>query len=618
MNTARSRTATSSSARTDPRRRRFLAFFTAAGLGNTLLPGVLWGQVAEAPTITKDMLAHALAMSGLSFTEEQQDDLLEGANQNLEGYQEIRGLEIPNDVSPPYYFSPLTPGMEVSLGTDLLRFSTPEVARPAELEQVAFWPVMDLAQLLRTRQVTSVELTEMYLARLHRYNELLNCVVTFLDDLAIEQARQADAEIAAGTYRGPLHGVPWGAKDIMAVKNYPTSWGSDYYKNQVIDEEASVVKMLREAGAVLLAKLATGELAQGDRWFGGQTKSPWNPERGSSGSSAGPGSATAAGLVGFAIGTETSGSILSPSARCGVTGLRPTFGRVSRHGVMALSWTHDRLGPMCRYAEDCALVMSVIAKPDHQDLSVSNIPFRYDAQLDLAGVRVGYIEQDDPDMELRAQDRETMQVLESLGVELVPVKIPDWTLNVANYGVESAAFFDELMRSGDDKLLSRPERADSFRGAYLIPAVEYLQSQRARMMMMMELAAATEGVDVYLAPTPMQREQPREEARAEASGESGRPTPTPAEAAARRQNAQRQQNATRRHSRMANSAGYPAVAVPNGFDQNGEPTSISFFGRPFTEAPLLALVKAYQDATRFYQRKPNLEVQPEPKAADKA
>ena len=247
--------------------------------------------------------------------------------------------------------------------------------RPANLEDCAFWPVVQLAQLLKTRQVTSVELTQMYLARLHKYNDKLNCVVTFLDDVALAQAKQADAEIAAGKYKGPLHGIPWGAKDIIAVKGYKTTWGSGAYKDQMIDEDASVVEMLRDAGAVLLAKLTSGELAQGDQWFGGQTKNPWNTEAGIErivGRSGIGDRGRAASRSGSA--RETSGSILSPSARCGVTGLRPTFGRVSRYGVMALSWTQDRLGPLCRYAEDCALVMSVIAKPDGRDLSVSEIP----------------------------------------------------------------------------------------------------------------------------------------------------------------------------------------------------------------------------------------------------
>src|SRR5476649_1251948 len=233
----------------------------------------------------------------------------------------------------------------------------------------------------------------MYLARLHRYNGTLNNVVTFLDDYGRAEAKRADAEIAAGRYKGPLHGIPWGAKDIISVKGYKTTWGSPAFKEQVFDYDASVVEMLREAGAVLIAKVATGELAGGDQWFGGQTKNPWDPTQGSSGSSAGPSSATAAGCVGFAIGTETSGSILSPSARCGLAGLRPTFGRVSRYGVMALSWTQDRLGPICRYAEDCAIVMHTIAKPDGRDMSVSDVPFNWNAHLDIRQLRVGYIKE---------------------------------------------------------------------------------------------------------------------------------------------------------------------------------------------------------------------------------
>ncbi|MEO5926221.1 MAG: amidase [Bryobacteraceae bacterium] len=571
----------------DQQRRQFLGYFSSLGLGSTLLPGVLWGQAQQAatPEITQAMLKDALALSGLTFTEEEQKAMVQNANQNLTRYRNIRNIKIASNVSPPFHFSALTPGMTVKRTREPLKFSRPAVKRPAKLEDVAFWPVLELAQLIRTRQVTSTELTQMYLARLHRYNEKLNCVVTFLDDLALAQAKKADTEIAAGNYKGLLHGIPWGAKDILAVKGHKTTWGSAAFKDQILDEESSVVEMLRDAGAVLLAKLTTGELAQGDRWFGGQTKNPWNTSQGSSGSSAGPGSATAAGLVGFAIGTETSGSILSPSARCGVTGLRPTFGRVSRYGVMALSWTQDRLGPMCRYAEDCAIVMSVIAKPDNRDMSVSDIPFNWNAQIDIKKLRVGYIEVEGV---MRPNDKKTMEAVEALGVKLIPVKIPDFTTDVANFGVESAAFFDEMVRSGDYRKMSNPGRADGFRSAHLIPAVEYLQSQRVRMMMMTELAKATEHVDVYLAPSAVAPATPA--------------TPAPdAPPAARRQ------AATQRHSTMANSACYPAVAVPNGFDADGSPTSISFFARPFGEPELLALAKAYQDGAGFHRQFPKLD-----------
>jgi Asp-tRNA(Asn)/Glu-tRNA(Gln) amidotransferase A subunit family amidase len=490
---------------TNQKRRRFIGFFSGIGLGSTLLPGALWAQLQQSgePAITKPMLRDALALSGLSFDDKDQQSMLDAANQSLARYEEVRKLQIPNDVAPPFYFSAIVPGMKVNRTREPLHFSAPHVRRPANLEDAAFWPVTQLTQLLRTRQVTSVELTEMYLARLHRYNEKLNCVVTFLDEVALAQAKQADADMAAGKHKGPLHGIPWGAKDIIAVKGYKTTWGSGAYKDQVIDEDASIVEMLREAGAVLLAKLTSGELAQGDRWFGGQTKNPWNTAEGSSGSSAGPASATAAGLVGFAIGSETSGSILSPSGRCGVTGLRPTFGRVSRYGVMALSWTQDRLGPLCRYAEDCALVMSVIARPDDRDLSVSEIPFNWNAHFDTRGLRVGYLKdafEETRDAAAKKNEEKALAQIQDLGVTLIPVTVPDAPNDAVGFGVESAAFFDELIRSGRDKQMTNVDRGNGFRSSRLIPAVEYLQSQRARTMMMMKLAEATAGVDVYLVP----------------------------------------------------------------------------------------------------------------------
>jgi Asp-tRNA(Asn)/Glu-tRNA(Gln) amidotransferase A subunit family amidase len=585
----------------DGARRRFLAHFSALGLGGTLLPGVLWAQVQEqgSSTITAEMLKGALALSGLTFSEEEQKAMLQSANQDLTRYETVRNLHIPNDVSPPYHFSAIVPEMKINRSKSPLTFTKPVVKRPANLEDVAFWPVTELSQLIQSRQVTSVELTQMYLTRLHKYNEKLNCVVTFLDDLGMKQAKQADADLAAGKNKGPLHGIPWGAKDILAVKGYKTTWGSGAFKDQMIDEEASVVEMLRDAGAVLLAKLASGELAAGDRWFGGQTKNPWNITEGSSGSSAGPASATAAGLVGFAIGSETSGSILSPAARCGVTGLRPTFGRISRYGVMALSWTQDRLGPMCRYAEDCALVMSVIARPDGRDMSVSEIPFNYNAQLDVRKLRVGYLEEgftEVKDPALKALDDKTLDAIRGLGVRLIRLKVPEWTIDTANFGVESAAFFDELVRSGRDKQMTNPGRASGFKNAHLIPAVEYLQSQRVRMMMMMKLAEATAGVDVYLTPTVGG-------APAAASGGDANPT---APAANPANPTPRRQGSAQRHSALANSACYPAVAVPNGFSERGTPTSMTFFARPFGERELLALVKAYQDSAGIHRKYPKL------------
>jgi Asp-tRNA(Asn)/Glu-tRNA(Gln) amidotransferase A subunit family amidase len=581
-------------------RRRFLAYFSGTSLGATLLPGVLWGQMQQdgAQRVTPEMLKDALSTAGLTFSDEDQKAMLQGVNRNLTSLEEIRKVTIPNDVAPPFCFSALTPGMKVNRTREPIRASVPKVKRPGDLEELAFWPIVQLAQLLKTRQVTSTELTQMYLARLHKYNEKLNCVVTFLDDVALAQAKQADAEIAAGKYKGPLHGIPWGAKDIIAVKGYKTTWGSGAYKDQMLDEDASVVEILREAGAVLVAKLTTGELAQGDNWFGGQTKNPWNLTQGSSGSSAGPASATAAGCVAFGIGSETSGSILSPAGRCGVTGLRPTFGRISRYGVMTLSWTQDRLGPLCRYAEDCALVMSVIARPDDRDLSVSDIPFNWNAQLDIRKLRVGFIKEafdetrDGPSKEF---DRKTLDQLQALGIELVEVKVPETNPDLSSFNVESAAFFDELTRSGRDKQMTNPGRAAGWRPARLMPAVDYLQGQRSRAMMMAKLAEATKDVDVYLAPSGM----------GGGGGGAGRGRgAAPADGAAAP--AVRRPNATQRHSNMANVACYPALAVPNGFVESGSPASITFFARPFGEAELLALGKAYQDASGFHLKRPAL------------
>src|SRR5260221_5147067 len=330
-------------------RRRFMAYFASVGLGSTLAPGVVWARMQDAgsKTITLEMVTEAMKLSGIELTEAERKAMVDSANQNLKRYEEVRAIHIPNDVSPPFHFSPIVPGLTVNKkALPFVLSAAPAVKRPASLDDVAFWPIRNLGELVRTRQVTSLELTEMYLARLHRYNGLLNNVVTFLDDHGRAEARRADAEIAAGKYKGPLHGIPWGAKDIISVKGFKTTWGSPAFKEQSFDYDASVIEMLREAGAVLIAKLTTGELASGDQWFGGQTKNPWGPTQGSSGSSAGPSSATAAGGVAFGIGTETSGSILSPAARCGLAGLRPTFGRISRYGVMALSCTQDPLRPL--------------------------------------------------------------------------------------------------------------------------------------------------------------------------------------------------------------------------------------------------------------------------------
>jgi Asp-tRNA(Asn)/Glu-tRNA(Gln) amidotransferase A subunit family amidase len=582
----------------DQTRRRFMATFAGAGLGGTLVPGVLWARVQDsgARKITLAMVDEALKLSGIEATEEEKNNLVDGANRNLAGYEDLRKLHIPLDVSPPFHFSPVTPGMTVTKTRQPFRLSAaPSVKRPANLEDVAFWPLRNLGELLRTRQVTSRELTDMYLARLHRYNSILNNVVTFLDDHGRAEAARADAEIAAGKYKGPLHGIPWGAKDIISLKGYPTTWGSTPFKEQVLDYDASVIEQLREAGAVLIAKVTTGELASGDNWFGGQTKSPWDPAQGSSGSSAGPSSATAAGCIAFGIGSETSGSILSPSERCGLAGLRPTFGRVSRYGVMALSWTQDRLGPICRYAEDNAIVMQAIAKPDGRDMSVSDVPFNWNAQFDIRKLRVGII-QDSFDTitnaSAKANAGKMLATFKSIGVsQFIPVTVPVFPVGTGGFNAERAAYFDEFARSGRMK---GARGGGSGANARLIPAPEYLQQQRARMMMMMELQKATAHVDVYLVGS--------NNTGVGGPGGGGRPAGAPATPPAPRP--EREQPPTQRHFGYANLAGYPAINLPNGFADTGGPTNAVIYAQPFREQEIIALAKAYQDAAGFHLIKP--------------
>lgn len=577
-------------------RRRFLAHFSAIGLGSSLAPGVLWARMQDAQTdrVTLAMVTDALKVSGIELSEADRKAVVDGANSALTRLEEQRAVTIPNDVSPPYHFSPVVPGITVDRAKQPFVMSkAPAVKRPANLEDVAFWPVRHLAELVRTRQVTSVELTRMYLGRLHKHNGVLNNVVTFLDDHGLAEAKAADAEIAAGKYKGPLHGIPWGCKDIITVKGFPTTWGSPAFQDQQFDYDASIVEMLRGAGAVLIAKLTTGELASGDNWFGGQTKSPWDPTQGSSGSSAGPSSATAAGGVAFAIGSETSGSILSPSGRCGIIGLRPTFGRVSRHGAMALSWTQDRLGPLCRYAEDAALIMQAIAKPDGRDMSVTDLPFNWNAGLDIKALKVGIIQESFDELTepaAKANAAATLEALKALGVKaFVPVKVPESSLDLSAIGVESAAFFDQHVRSGR---MAKARAGIGRPTSRLVSAVDFLQAQRLRMMMMEDLAKATAHVDLYVVAS-----------NTIGRGGPGGPPPTAPPAGAPRP-PRRPQSPAQRHFGMANLACYPAVNVPNGFAEGGTPTSIVFYAQPYREAALLALAKAYQDKAQWHVRTP--------------
>jgi Asp-tRNA(Asn)/Glu-tRNA(Gln) amidotransferase A subunit family amidase len=550
-------------------RRSFVGFFSAAGLGGTLLPGVLWAQAQEQGIVTTAMIAEAEKIAGLEFTEEERAEMVRGLDQNTRAWERLRELEIPNGVHPALIFDPVPAGMRLPTERRAARLGqAPAVERPADLEDVAFWSVRELGELIRTGQVLSAELTEMYLSRIDTHGPTLESVITVTRDRALDQAMRADREIAAGRYRGPLHGIPWGAKDLLAVRGYRTTWGAAPYEQQMIDMDATVVERLDTAGAVLVAKLTLGALAQGDVWYGGRTRNPWNLEQGSSGSSAGSASSVVAGLCGFTIGTETLGSIVSPATRCGATGLRPTFGRVSRHGAMALSWSMDKIGPLCRTAEDCALVFDAIRGPDGHDPTIRDVPFNWDATLSPSRLRIGYLRSAfESERNGREFDDASIEVLRGMGIDLIAVEWPDQYPVAALRPIltaESAAAFDDLTRSGRDSMMEETSSwPNTFRTARLIPAVEYIQANRVRTMLMESAHVALSDVDVLVSPS------------------FGNDTLL-----------------------LTNLTGHPCVVLPNGFREDGTPVSLSFIGRLFGEAELLAVAKAYQDATDFHTRRP--------------
>jgi Asp-tRNA(Asn)/Glu-tRNA(Gln) amidotransferase A subunit family amidase len=549
-----------------------VAFIVMASVFLLIIGGAFVLQHIKGKRITTKDIAASEKVIGLDFTSKERKMMLDDVRRNLSAYEELRKISLQNSVPPALAFSPVIPGIQ--LETERMPSKMPEasdVKVPSNFEDLAFYPLTDLAQLIKSRKITSTQLTKLYLERLKKYGPRLECVITLTEDLALAQAKRADKEIASGRYRGPLHGIPWGAKDLLSTKGIKTTWGAMPYKDQIADVDATVVKRLEEAGAVLVAKLTMGALAWGDVWFGGKTKNPWNPKQGSSGSSAGSAAATAAGLVGFSIGTETWGSIVSPSTRCGVTGLRPTFGRVSRYGAMALSWSMDKIGPICRSAEDCSLVFKAIYGPDGKDLTVVNLPFNWNPSLDLENIRIGYLKKlFEGKYRNKKNDEASLKVLRSLGVKLVPFDLPELPVNALSFilNAEAAAAFEELTRSNRDDLLVRQIKQawpNTFRQARLIPAVEYIQANRVRTLLMEEMAKKMKGIDVYVAPS--------------FGGNN---------------------------LLLTNLTGHPAVVVPNGFDEKGSPTSISFIGNLFEEAKTLRLAKAFQDVTDFHRRHPDL------------
>ncbi len=572
-------------------RRPFFTVCAATGVGAPVADA-LWNRVsAQAPAapaaqapqgqqeplrVTREMVVGAEQLMGLEFTDAERDMMLRNLNNALQSYEQLRGVSLPNTVPPALRFSAMLPGWTPARPPEHRGRAPrpPRVERPGSDDELAFLPVTHLAELVRNRRVSSVELTRLYLERLTRYGPKLECVVNLTEDRALRQAEAADREIGRGRYRGPLHGIPWGAKDLLAVPGYPTTWGSPIYREQILNETATVVERLDAAGAVLVAKLTLGEFAQGDVWFGGMTRNPWNTSQGSSGSSAGSGSATAAGLVGFSIGTETLGSIVSPSTRNGVTGLRPTFGRVSRHGAMALSWSMDKIGPMARSVEDCALVLERIAGPDGRDPTVVHAPYAWDPGRPLDTVRVGYVPAAFAvERTQKALDDAALEALRGLGVTLIPVELPD-DLPIAAMRIilnaEAAAAFDEITRSDeDDRMVRQAANAwpNSFRSARFIPAVEYIQANRVRTLLMQQMEEVFRRVDVFMTPS-----------------FGGNVLLT------------------------TNLTGHPAIALPSGFTEEHTPVSISFIGSLFGEAELCLVARAWQDATGWHRRHPVLSV----------
>ena len=620
-------------------RRNFLQRCTAAGVAQTLLPGAVLGMAAQTaassgPVITAEMLDAAAAIAGITLTAAQRAMMLDGVIDQRKGVEAVRAMHLPNSVAPADVFDPRPAGfagvpeagpvapetpkaVETKPAENLHRAIASE--RPEDEAVFAFAGVRQLSDWLRSRAITSVALTRFYLRRLKRLDPMLHCVVTLTEARALQQADTLDREIAAGKWRGPLHGIPWGAKDLLAVKGYPTTWGAGGFEKQVIDEDATVVQRLDAAGAVLIAKLTLGALAQGDVWFGGKTRNPWNTKQGSSGSSAGPASAVSAGCVAFAIGSETLGSISSPSTRCGVTGHRPTFGLVPRTGAMALSWSMDKLGPICHTAEDAALVLHAIAGADGQDRSVrpDTRTAAFTPPLEIGSLRVGFLEKafaepalqapapdaDKPETDAqRTQrqrryesakydnryDRAGLEALRGMGVNLIPVALPDLPYQSISkvLGVEAAAAFDEITRNGRVDLLTAQSPGDwpnQFRTARMFSGVDYVQAMRARSVVLAEMAALFASVDVIVAP-------------------SGGPQLT-----------------------ATNLSGHPAVIVPNGLrgtdaplpqdtsdggQRNaggpGTPVSITFLGQLYDDARLLAFARMYQEKTGFHRLHPKL------------
>ena len=496
----------------------------------------------------------------LEFTDAEADSMLGNLNNYLLLYKSMHKTLPANDIPFPFAFNPAPSGMKVSTKREKIYWDIPlRVELPANRNELAFYSIPQLASLILNKKISSVDLTKFFIDRLKKWGDTLECVITLTEDLAMKQAKQADEELKIGIYRGPLHGIPYGLKDLFAVKGYKTTWGSTPYKDQVLNMDSYVYKKLKDAGAVLCAKLSMGALANNNKWFGGETKNPWDLKQGSSGSSAGSASATAAGLLPFAIGTETLGSIVSPSTRCGATGLRPTFGTVSRYGAMVLCWSLDKVGPICRSAEDAAIVYAFIHGTDGNDPGAIRHTFNYSGKVDWSKIRIAYPENFFKRLNADAPEWKVIEIYRSLGATVQAINFPDSAMYPVNLvsiilNAESAAAFDELTRTNRD---------NSFRAARTIPAVEYINANRYRSILCSRMNDFMKNYDVLIVPT--------------FSG---------------------------RQLSMTNLTGHPVVCMPIGFNQTGSPLSITLIGNLYDEATILAAAKGFQDKTEHNKKHP--------------
>jgi Asp-tRNA(Asn)/Glu-tRNA(Gln) amidotransferase A subunit family amidase len=541
-------------------RKQFLTGLLLTAAATALPKSITQGVAPKTAALTVDDIKSIEKLLAIDLTDEERKALIQDVQDIRDGFVEIRNQPITYLVEPPTVMSPLAPPEKNPKIT--VKGSPTNVSKPTADVDLAFMSTRELSHLVRTKQVSPVELTKLYLSRLEKYGEKLLCVVTLTADKAMEQAKQAEDEIMRGHYRGPLHGVPYGIKDLFAAKGYPTTWGAEPYKDQVFDYDCAVVEKLNAAGAVMLAKLSMGALALGDQWFRGQTRNPWDLTQGSSGSSAGSAAATAAGLVGFSIGTETLGSVVSPSLQCRVTGLRPTYGRTSRYGAMAVSWTMDKVGTLCREAEDCAMVFAAITGADPRDRSSVDRSFKYDAKVDLSKLKIGFLTRSKTDTSMLDKD-EALKILVAHGAKPVPVTIePPVNGLYAILEVEGAAAFDQLVRSGKIDEIKNSPWPETYRANRFMPAVEYLQAMRARTLLMHRMVEEFGDLDLIVA-----------------AGSGG-------------------QLLT-----ITNFTGHPQVLIPMGA-VGTRSAGTSLIGKPFGEATLLAVAKVIQDNTPYHKLRP--------------